>query len=59
VPLAQGFEEVVYPGEIEARNDLRHRREGLLLPADTVADLLKLSAATGAQAPTAFTSTSG
>jgi LDH2 family malate/lactate/ureidoglycolate dehydrogenase len=59
VPLAQGFDEVVYPGEIEARNDLRHRREGLLLPADTVVDLLKLGAATGVQAPTAFSSKSG
>ena len=25
VPLAQGFEEVLYPGEIEARNDAKHR----------------------------------
>lgn len=47
VPLAQGFEEVVYPGEIEARNDVRSRAEGLLLPPDTLADLSKLASETG------------
>jgi len=43
VPLAQGFDEIFYPGEIEARNDLRNRRDGLSLPADTIADLTKLA----------------
>ena len=43
VPLAQGFEEVVYPGELEARNDARNRAEGLLLPDDTLADLERLA----------------
>jgi len=43
VPLAQGFDEVVYPGEIEARNDKRHRAEGITLPADTLADLKHLA----------------
>jgi len=43
VPLAQGFEEIVYPGELEARNDARNRAEGLLLPQDTIADLGKLA----------------
>lgn len=43
VPLAQGFEEVFYPGEIEAREDARNRAEGLLLPGDTLADLRKLA----------------
>ena len=47
VPLAQGFEEVVYPGEIEARNDIRSRAEGLLLPPDTLTDLSKLANETG------------
>ena len=28
VPLAQGFEEVFYPGEMEARNDARNRADG-------------------------------
>ena len=43
VPLAKGADEVFYPGEIEARNDVRHRREGLALPADTLAELAKIA----------------
>jgi LDH2 family malate/lactate/ureidoglycolate dehydrogenase len=43
VPLAKGFDEVVYPGELEARNDEKHRREGIALPADTIADLRLLA----------------
>jgi LDH2 family malate/lactate/ureidoglycolate dehydrogenase len=43
VPLAQGFLEVFYPGEIEARNDAKNRREGLLLPEDTLTDLKKIA----------------
>ena len=41
VPLAQGHDEVFYPGEIEARNDVKNRRQGLLLPNDTMTDLAK------------------
>jgi LDH2 family malate/lactate/ureidoglycolate dehydrogenase len=44
VPLAQGFTEVFYPGEIEARNDIENRQEGLLLPEDTIADLKNVAA---------------
>jgi LDH2 family malate/lactate/ureidoglycolate dehydrogenase len=44
VPLAQGFSEVFYPGEIEARNDAKNRREGLLLPEDTLTDLKRVAA---------------
>ena len=43
VPLAQGFSEVFYPGEIEARNDVTNRRDGLSLPDDTLADLRKVA----------------
>jgi LDH2 family malate/lactate/ureidoglycolate dehydrogenase len=43
VPLAQGFSEVFYPGEIEARNDVKNRREGLSLPEDTRLDLKKVA----------------
>ncbi len=32
VPLAPGFDEILYPGELEARNEARHLREGLDLP---------------------------
>jgi LDH2 family malate/lactate/ureidoglycolate dehydrogenase len=43
VPLAKDVEEVHYPGEIEARNDERVRREGLVLPPDTLADLKRIA----------------
>jgi LDH2 family malate/lactate/ureidoglycolate dehydrogenase len=51
VPLAQGFDEIVYPGEIEARNEVRNRAEGLLLPEDTLADLKRLADEIGASLP--------
>jgi LDH2 family malate/lactate/ureidoglycolate dehydrogenase len=47
VPAAAGFDEVFYPGEIEARNDVRQRRDGLVLPQDTLADLAKVARETG------------
>ncbi len=43
VPLAQGHDEVFYPGEMEANNDARNRREGLLYPDDTLADLERIA----------------
>lgn len=46
-PLAPGFGEIFYPGEIESRNAGRARREGVSFPADTIADLEKIAAATG------------
>ena len=47
VPLATGFKEVFYPGEIEARNDARNRKEGIELPGDTLADLKRIARETG------------
>ncbi|MCJ2020471.1 Ldh family oxidoreductase [Methylobacterium sp. E-065] len=47
VPLAQGYDEVFYPGEIEARNDADHRRAGLQLPDDTLDDLRTLAVEIG------------
>src|SRR5215510_14454188 len=47
VPLAQGFDEVFYPGEIEDNNDAKFRREGLALPAETIADLRRIAQSTG------------
>lgn len=47
VPLAKGHDEVFYPGEIEANNDKRYRREGLLLPEDTLADLRRIAVESG------------
>ncbi len=39
VPLAPGSDEILYPGELEARNEARHAREGLELPEKTLDDL--------------------
>ncbi|HEU4921574.1 MAG TPA: Ldh family oxidoreductase [Burkholderiales bacterium] len=39
VPLAPAFDEILYPGELEARNEARHARDGLELPQKTMADL--------------------
>ena len=47
VPLAQGHDEIFYPGEIEARNEVKNRSEGLLLPDDTLGDLAKVGRETG------------
>jgi LDH2 family malate/lactate/ureidoglycolate dehydrogenase len=54
VPLARGFDEVFYPGEIEARNDERNRREGLSLPQDTLDDLRRIARETGLEARLPF-----
>ena len=47
VPLAKDVTEVHYPGEIEARNEERNRRDGLLLPQDTLADLERIAGEVG------------
>jgi LDH2 family malate/lactate/ureidoglycolate dehydrogenase len=49
VALANGFDEVVYPGELEARNDVKNRREGLILPPDTLQDLMKVAQESGCE----------
>lgn len=54
VPVAQGFDEVFYPGEIEARNDVEHRRQGLVLPQDTLTDLARIAKETGLSAKLPF-----
>jgi len=54
VPLAQGYEEVFYPGEMEARNDEKNRRDGLQLPADTLADLSHVAKLTGLESRLPF-----
>lgn len=54
VPLAQGHDEVFYPGEMEARNDVKNRKEGLVLPEDTRADLARVAKLTGPEAKLPF-----
>jgi LDH2 family malate/lactate/ureidoglycolate dehydrogenase len=51
VPRAEGFEEVFYPGEIEARNEARHLREGLDLPRKSLDGLLAAGARLGVAGP--------
>jgi LDH2 family malate/lactate/ureidoglycolate dehydrogenase len=43
VPLAKGFDAIYYPGEIEAQNEARHRREGLHLPEETISELRRIA----------------
>jgi len=47
VPLAKGFDEIYYPGEMEAKNAVRNRSEGIQFPDDTLADLKRIAAETG------------
>jgi LDH2 family malate/lactate/ureidoglycolate dehydrogenase len=54
VPKAQGYDEVFYPGEIEARNDVKHRAEGLTLPQDTLTDIERIAKETGLEAKLPF-----
>ena len=51
VPLAQGFEEVYYPGEIEARNEAESSRKGLVLAEDTLTGLAGIARAMDLQPP--------
>ncbi len=50
VPLAQGYDEVFYPGEMEAKNDARNRASGITFPEDTLADLRRIAEETGLKA---------
>jgi LDH2 family malate/lactate/ureidoglycolate dehydrogenase len=43
VPLAKGFDEILYPGELEARRDLENRKRGIALPDDTLTDLAAIA----------------
>lgn len=42
-PLAQGFSEVFYPGELEARAEVDNRRNGIRYPQGTLRDLAQLA----------------
>jgi LDH2 family malate/lactate/ureidoglycolate dehydrogenase len=47
VPVAPNYDAVYYPGEIEARNDSKHREQGILLPEDTIADIHRVAREAG------------
>jgi LDH2 family malate/lactate/ureidoglycolate dehydrogenase len=50
-PLAPGFGEVFYPGEIEARNEARHLRDGIDVPEKSLRDLEVAAAKLGVAPP--------
>ena len=54
VPAARGFDEVFYPGEIEANNGKRNRRDGIQFPDDTLADLRRIAKETRLEAELPF-----
>jgi LDH2 family malate/lactate/ureidoglycolate dehydrogenase len=54
VPLAKGHDAIYYPGEREAKNDLQNRKDGLVFPADTLADLARIARETGTQGKLPF-----
>jgi len=43
VPLAQGHQQVFFPGEMEVMADIENRRQGLLLPEDTLLSLKEVA----------------
>jgi len=47
VPLAAGHDQVFYPGELEKQADAENRARGLALPADTVADVVRVAREAG------------
>ncbi|GAB4185917.1 MAG: Ldh family oxidoreductase [Thalassobaculales bacterium] len=51
LPRAQGFTEILIPGEPEARSDARHRRTGIPLGAEVLAELAQEAAAAGVPMP--------
>ena len=51
VPLAPGYDEILYPGEPEARAEAANLRDGLALPKATIADLTSLAGELGITRP--------
>ena len=47
VPLAAGFEEILFPGELEDRARAGREREGIEMPGRTMETLERLAAETG------------
>ncbi|MDO9435449.1 Ldh family oxidoreductase [Hydrogenophaga sp.] len=51
VPVAAGHRQVFYPGEMEIQADAEQRANGLMLPADTLAEVLRVAAEAGLPEP--------
>ena len=47
VPLAEGYQQIYFPGEMEAQADLKNRSLGLLLPEDTMLSLKQVAIESG------------
>ena len=50
-PLAEGFTEVLYPGEIEYRTEQQRRRDGIPIEDETWRQLTGLAPASGLAIP--------
>lgn len=50
VPLAEGHKQVFYPGEMEKLADIENRQLGLLLPTDTLEDVVRVAKEAGVSA---------
>jgi LDH2 family malate/lactate/ureidoglycolate dehydrogenase len=50
VPRAAAVDEILFPGEPEARSEQELRAEGIALPEQTIGDLAKLAYETGTRA---------
>lgn len=46
-PVAPGYDEVFYPGEIEVVNEGKNRQDGLMLPQTTLSELMSLASDVG------------
>jgi hydroxycarboxylate dehydrogenase B len=55
IPPAPGFEEILMPGELEARARARRERDGVSLPEATWQDLVKVGERFGVQLPDTMT----
>lgn len=51
VPVAAGHSQVFYPGEMETQADIEQRANGLLLPADTLTELMRVASDAGLAKP--------
>lgn len=52
VPTAEGFDEILMPGEPEARNEARRLQEGIAYRLDDLAPLVEIARARGVAVPT-------
>lgn len=51
VPVAAGHSQVFYPGEMETQADVEQRANGLLIPADTLTELMRVASDAGLAKP--------